>query len=369
MRRILLFLVLALALAACGEEATEPRQPPEPAATQTPLPTFAITPPPVLYVREGELFEQSGDAPARRLADLAEAGPALAAAAVDDEVLVLRERGLQRVKLEDGASDTIQSFEQPVLLGQLVPVEGGDRVIVQVVRDEPGAPFGFATRIAIFDGSSGTVRELLAADELTEYTTVQPLGLSADGNSLYLLPRGQDPSFVRLLEASLESGEIVADLPIEGEGEAALAPGGRRLAVTLRRLFPDASPEHIVALYDVTDQPPTRRMVSLPQASNLPTGLQWSPDGRFLYFALAAVDPSGQQPTLTSLLRLDVNSGDVVEVAKVDIADGQPVTISPNGEWLLLRAMTGEQATLVHLPTGATEPLTLPPTAIIAGWQ
>ncbi|MCZ7567341.1 MAG: hypothetical protein M5U01_01920 [Ardenticatenaceae bacterium] len=369
MRRLIVFLSLTLTLIGCGRSPTAPTPSPVPTSLpRTPLPPALMVPPPLLYVQGTTLFEQDAGAPPHRLVDLPDESAVLAAAAVHDTVLVLRERAIQRVRLADGSIDTILSFDRPVRFGQLVGGRDGDRAIYQAVANDPDAPFGFRTRIGVYD-ANGTVRDLPALTNLTEYTTLQPLGFSADGTSLYLLPRGQDPSFARVLVVSLKSGEVAADLPVEGEGEAVLAPGGRLLATTARRLFPDASPEQVIFLYGLTGQPPTRRMVSLPQASSPATGVLWAPDGRFMYFALRPRDPSTNQEASAGLWRLDVETGDVVLVAEVSDAGSQPAALSPNGEWLLMRTAAGEQAILIHLPTATPESFTLPATAIIAGWR
>jgi hypothetical protein len=46
-----------------------------------------------------------------------------------------------------------------------------------------------------------------------------------------------------------------------------------------------------------------------------------------------------------------------------------PTTISPDGQWLLLRAEMEDVAILVHVPTGASTAFTLPITAMVAGWR
>ena len=43
--------------------------------------------------------------------------------------------------------------------------------------------------------------------------------------------------------------------------------------------------------------------------------------------------------------------------------------LSPDGQWLLLRHVSRHMATLVHLPSGASESFALPGEAVVVGWR
>lgn len=105
----------------------------------------------------------------------------------------------------------------------------------------------------------------------------QPLGLSADGNSLYLLPWGQDPAFGHVLVVDLAEGQIEAELPVAGEIFAALSPDGRALVTTARRRRGETL-ETVLNFYELTSATPTLRALYLPRKPSHAWGLLWAPD-------------------------------------------------------------------------------------------
>lgn len=44
-------------------------------------------------------------------------------------------------------------------------------------------------------------------------------------------------------------------------------------------------------------------------------------------------------------------------------------TLSPDGQWLFLKPLSSDVATLVHLPSGASESFALPAAAVVVGWR
>lgn len=379
---ISLFVFFGILLSACQAGVEVPTRPPtkvtvtptasptvvppseSPASTMlsaTPILSFPAPPPPLLYIHQDKLLQRTESEAPRLLADLPDAGAVLDARRLNDVVLVLREQGLQRVRLADGSTDLLR-FNVPARSGALTP--DGIQAIYEVGVNDPQAEFGMGTRIKLYQVGTGKVQAVLYVTQ-----TVQVLGLTADGHGLYLLPRGQDPAIWGVLVAALESGAIEAELPIYGDLIASLAPNGRFIATT--------APQDILYLFDLASEPLKVHRVKFPNAPSHVRGLVWAPDGRLLYFSLLAgnfydYDPDNP-PTFYGLWRLHVESGVLSQVAALAEAENQPVTISPDGQWLLLRyvrkGMWTDTVTIVHLPSGASESFTLPVMAIVVGWH
>ncbi len=374
------FVFLGILLSACQLSVEVPTKTPTEASTipsasptaipptETPIPatptatstsSFGVSPPPWLYIYENKLFERTGGEAPRLLADLPHAGEVLDARAVGDTVLVLREQGLQQVKLGDGSTDLLR-FDVPAHSGALTA--DGTRVIYQQ------AQFGMGTHIVLYQVSTSKVQAVLSVGQDMDMLGMHVLGLTADGSGLYLLPRGQDPAFGHVLVAALKSGEIETELPIEGDPIASLAPNGRFIVTTM--------PQDTLNLYDLTMAPLKVHRLKLPNAPSHVRSLVWAPDGRLLYFSLLAgnfydYEPDNP-PAFYGLWRLDVESGTLSQVAAVAEIESQPVSISPDGQWLLLRyvrkGMWTDTATILHLPSGASESFALPAEAVVVGW-
>lgn len=326
------------------------------------MPSPGMSSPPLLYVYEGALFQQVPGGAPERLATLPDGGQNLAATVSGDTVLVLREQGLQRVSLADRGSDFVSLFDIPASAGQFIPMAEGSLVLYSVMVRDADAHFSVGTRIGLYQAGNEEAALYFAYD-------AQALGLTADGRGLYVLPRGQDSSFGRLLVASLDMGETESEQKVQGRVPAALSPDSRYLAMaTIRRTAPDER-EDVLAVYDLASQPLTQREVAFPHAPSHTRWLLWSPDSRFLYFVLWSghswADPTGSY----GLWCFDVESAELSRVADVSEPLMWPRLISPDGQWLLLTHETKDLAIMVHLPTGATETFALPPAAVTAGWR
>ena len=422
------FICLSMLLSGCQVGGTEaPTMPPAeatatrvapPAASASPeistptvpagTPTLspAAPPPPLLYIHQGTLMEQVGGGAPQRLMDLPDAGAVLSATRIDDVVLVLRSQGLQRVRLADGSSDLLLRFDLPARSGAIMLVDG-PRAIYQATVDVPQAEFSFGTRIGLYQVGTDTVQAVLSVAQ-----NIHILGLTADGRGLYLLPRGQDPGFGRMLVVALESGEIEAELPIRGEIFAMPSPNDRYLVTTAQRSVSDnGEVEGVLNLYDLASRPLTPRQVVLPHQPSHAWIPSWSPDSRSLYFLLRPGSPYDAPATSLGLWRLEVESGMLSQIAAGGEAEGQLLTLchdgewvvsgsldgtvrvwdvhtgremaraitlkgevyaralSPDGQWLLLRHVSRHMATLVHLPSGASESFALPSEAVVVGWR
>lgn len=329
-----------------------------PAGTPTLSP--AAPPPPLLYIHQGTLIEQVGDRASHHLADLPDVGTVLAATVIGDKVLVLREQGLQRVLLADGSSELLLRFDMPALYGALTPTADGAQAIYYAAVDDLTAEFSIGSRIGLYQAGSDAVRAALSYD-----SDVQPWGLTADGRGLYLLPRGQDPGFGRMLVVALESGEIEAELPIEGANFAMLSPNDRYLVTTAQRsVSDDGEVEGVLNLYDLASRPLTPRQVVLPHQPSHAEDLIWSSDSHSLYFMLRPGDLYDELGTSYGLWRLEVETGMLSQVVPGEPRRESRVTISSGGGWMLLRHSGSEMGTLINLETSAFEKVVLPPEAI-----
>lgn len=318
--------------------------------------------PPLLYIHEDTLFQQAPSGTLERLTDLPRMGKVLAATVSDDTVLVLREEGLQRVELTTGVADMVVRFDVPARSGLIMPMADGSRVLYSVMVRDADAHFSVGTRIGLYQAGKEEAALYFAYD-------AQALGVTTDGRGLYVLPRGQDSSFGRLLVVSLGTGETESEQAVEGLTPAALSPDSRYLAMTtIRHATPDER-EDVLAVYDLASQPLTPREVAYPHTPSHTRWLVWSPDSRFLYFVLWS-GRSWDDPTESyGLWRFDVKSGQLSQEAVVSEPQMWPRLVSPEGQWLLLQHESKGLAIIVHLPTGATESLTLPIMAVAAGWR
>ncbi len=356
---------------------TETPIPATPTATRTP--SFAVPPPPFLYIYENKLLERTGSQAPRLLADLPDAGEVLDARRFNDMVLISREQGLHQVRL----ADLVVRFDSSVRCGALMMKEG-NQVICQMYVDDPRAEFSTGTRISLYDIESGIIRTTVY------YTrTVSVVGLTGDGSGLYLIPVGQDPGFSRLLVAALDSGEIKAEYEVWGGESALLAPNKRFIATKGPNILP---------IFDLSSQPiehrevervimPSGRMgemtkvtlsikyrrVKFPNPPCFPVALWWSSDSHSLYFVLHPGNPWDELVGSYGLWRLDVESGTLSQMVA-----GQPdqepfATFGPDGQWVLLRHSGEDMATRMHLLTGAIEAFTLPAVAVetstVRGWE
>jgi sugar lactone lactonase YvrE len=338
-----------------------------PQATAAP-PTAQPTTVPVaeaelLYIDQGALFSQSatGGQP-RQLAAIQ--GTFLGAVVADDAVLVLLEDGIARIQLSDRTSERVVTFEAKAQGGSRLLA--ADNYVFYAARfDEGDAPFG-KTRVGYYNRTDGSTKQLLIVDGAAE-----PLGLTAQKDGLYLLPRGQDPAFGTVRVVDLASGQVSAELMVEGEGQAVLSPDGRVLAATARRFTTgDANDpgQDLIQLYDMTADPPTRQEIVPPQAPSAANSLFWSPDSRTLYFALGR----GTIYELTEsygLWRLDIASGQAAQVSDADLRNSWIDWISTDGTRAVVAHPQEVAPEVLDLTTGSVEPLAVPGTAFLVGWR
>ncbi|HNP88691.1 MAG TPA: hypothetical protein PKK78_21320 [Kouleothrix sp.] len=372
---------LGLVISACGTQAATPAPtsaplPPAtalptvaPAPTSVPLPNSAPEPtaqpvpvPELYYIDQGSVFAQAIDGMPRKVASLS--GTVLDATLVGDTLLVLRDTGLERIHLPDGAASTVQTFTPVAGPGSSLLLTRDQTIFYAAHVDDAQAVFG-KTLIGSYDVARGTATTLLTADG-----SARPLGLTPDGAGLYLLPVGGDPSFGQVQVIDVRTGAVRAELAVEGEGVPAVSPDGRRLVVPARRFSasdPNAEPASLLYLYDLTQQPVTRQEIVPPQAPSAANSLFWSPDSRAFYFALGA----GNIYELTTSYGLwvyDIASSKASKLADVDVLNTFFGGQTHSDVALLRRTMT-QESQLIDLATGAATPFAIAPSAMIAGWR
>ncbi len=378
-----LVLLLALGLSACGGSpgTASPTAPAATSAATTAATTAATsaatsaattaatsvatsvpaTEAELLYIDQGVLYAWRGDGEPERLGDVP--GTVFAAALAGDNLLVLNEQGVLRIKLADGSQKLVLSAPSPVQFGSLLRSSDGSAVIYAAVVADPSAPFG-STLVGRYRAADDTVQPLLTADRVA-----QPLGLSRDGTLLYVLPRGQDPAFGTVQAVALDSGTIAAELPVQGEGIAVLSPDGRYILATARRLSGDANDPgtDLLYLYDLTAANISPRELTLPRAPSATNSIVWAPDSSAAYLALGAGNIYALSESY-GLWRLDIASDEATQVSDVDVLESRLELINPAGTSVLLRQNSGA-AVLIDVNSGATTTLPIPPTAIVAGWR
>ena len=378
MKRLYLLpaLGLALALSGCGTQSPTAQPTGLPAATAAPaqptaLPAPTSVPEPtaqpaslpeLYYVDQNAVFAQAIGGAARSVATIE--GSVLSTALSGDTLLVLRDSGIERVHLPDGATSTVLTFESPAQPSSSLLATSDGRIFYAARVEDPNAVFG-KTTIGVYDAAGGAIKALQTVDG-----SARPLGLTPDGTGLYVLPVGGDPSFgqVRVIDAA--SGANRAELAVEGEGMAVVSPDGRMLAVTARRFSasdPNAEPDSLIYLYDLTQQPAKRTEIVPPQAPSAANNLFWSPDSRALYFALGAGNIYELKQSY-GLWAYDVAAGKAAKLSDVDVLNTY-VTGSAASTIALLRATTSSGSQLIDLATGAPTPFAIAPSAMVAGWR
>jgi hypothetical protein len=318
--------------------------------------------PELYYIDQGSVFAQAIDGMPRKVASLS--GTVLDATLVGDTLLVLRDTGLERIHLPDGAASTVQPFTPVAGPGSSLLLTRDQTIFYAAHVDDAQAVFG-KTLIGSYDVARGTATTLLTADG-----SGRPLGLTPDGAGLYLLPVGGDPSFGQVQVIDVRTGAVRAELAVEGEGVPVVSPDGRRLVVPARRFSasdPNAEPASLLYLYDLTQQPVTRQEIVPPQAPSAANSLFWSPDSRAFYFALGA----GNIYELTTSYGLwvyDITSSKASKLADVDVLNTFFGGQTHSDVALLRRTMT-QESQLIDLATGAATPFAIAPSALIAGWR
>jgi hypothetical protein len=306
-------------------------------------------------------MEQVGSNAPKPIIDLPELGSIKNAILVGETIYLLCEQGIQRIYPSEGISDILLPFNTPMLAGELIFAAGYSRIIYYSTDNWQ------KTLVGYYDLDQDIVHPAFSLPQ-----NLHILGMTEDGQGLYALPVGQDPEFGKILLLDLGQENITRELPVQGIMYATLAPDTRRLATFAQRMDSTGQLESVINLYDLPSLPLTPpRVFPLPKTPSHVGfgGLHWSPDSQRLYFML--VENIYEAPATTSygLWRLDVESEATDQVAPISDPVYHTVSISSDGEWIVLMHETKDEAILVQLQTGAFESFSVPVHAIVAGWR
>jgi hypothetical protein len=347
--------------------APEPTRAPAPTAAPIPtsVPEPTATPAPtaeLFYVDQNKVYAQPIGGAARQVADIP--GEVLDAAVAGDMLLVLRAEGLVRVDLPNGTSTTVAKFKAPARAGSRLLATRDAKIFYAAWMDDPDKAFG-NTQIGYYDVAAANVKPLILVDG-----GAAPLGLTPNGDGMYLLPLGGDPAFVRIQVVDLASGKVRADLAVEGEGMPVVSPDGRFLVTTARRFSasdPNAEPDSLLYLYDLTAQAPKARVITPPKAPSAATYPFWAPDSSAFYFALGTGNIYELKDSY-GLWSYSVAADKAAQVADVNVLNSFFAEVNPAGQVLQRQTMQASSQ-LVDLASGKPTPFAIAPNAIVAGWR
>jgi len=353
------FWVFCLALSACVAPIS-----PSIALTPTNIPAASkeLTPPALLYIADNQLYEQQTNGTALISNNLGEAGNVLDAVRVKDTVFVLREKGLQRIEINTGKTKMAVKFDKVPLFGELARTSNDHVLLYSTAWESACSSTGIGATIGLYQIDQDISREVFVKDE----GMIKPLGLTTDQQSIYGLPLGCDPEFDRFWLISIDQGQITKELQTSdatnkeyGEAYAALSPDTHFLAfTTLHRTEPEDPPNYRLSIYDLNSL--TIKRYELPSPSSYGDGLLWSPGSQKLYFILNPGAPYDDSSESHGLWSLDIHTGVFSPVTGVDTRFIHLVTISTDGQWILLQPETEPSVTYVHVPTGEQLVIKLP---------
>jgi len=178
---------------------------------------------------------------------------------------------------------------------------------------------GYIYKYDVRKGAAEKVTIQLADDNVwsrTEYRSgnlaINGYSLSPDGKRVLMVARGD------IFSLPAEKGPVVniSRSPGSHEREAEWSPDGSRIA-----WFSDASGEYEVYTAPADNMTQATRLTSF--GEGYPTNLQWSPDGKKLYFSTLHWD----------VYELDVDSKALTRIIVGENAAIRAFTLSPDGAW------------------------------------
>lgn len=295
----------------------------------------------VYYISNNQLYLQQPGGQPQALLVLPDLGPVKDALKVEDDIFVLHERGLQKVSLADRSVDFVEQFPNVTINGRLFADINQEMLIYAI--DE---------RVELYHLRRQTTSEVLyQSDEISQPSFFVPLGLSADGTKLYLMPRGGDPEFPEVWVLTLNNGEV-KPFSIGIGTLAALSPNSRYLAIASTHFVELELPlEYKLTLFDLASPQTPGHILTLPNSPSHSRGLIWSPDSQKLYFLLRPGAPY-DEPTTSGLWRFEIGSETFSQIANVEDPTLHFVSLNSDGEWALLMPETGFSITLVRIDSG-----------------
>ena len=331
-----------------------PSATPQPASTQTAAPLSEDIPP-TLYIKGpvngyASLVRQVG-AEIQQIASLSEIRQVNDAMRVGHTVLVLTDSALLAVDLENGQVETVEGLPPEYFIGALIPSPNQEKVILIV---------GFGTQpsdgglMLEYSPETRSLKPLSPVNDIFPYTSfLRPVGLT-DDNLLYMIPLGGDASFIEILRYGLENRQTsVLDVG-SSEFDAAVSPDGHFLVTHGVDLSnPSTDPlTRGIRLISLQADPQPNHWIELPFYPSRPVGpLLWSPDSRFVYFS---IDPTQAEVGDISygIWKLDVQTMEVSLVVENEWVWSHPITLSEDGQWLLLWPEFDQEYIAVNLTTG-----------------
>ncbi|MCG8349179.1 MAG: hypothetical protein MI924_15530 [Chloroflexales bacterium] len=342
-------LCVALAiLAACNGLSSSPN------AAPTSVSGSAETPPALLYLKDGGWYERVDGSTTRRISQhpvgtAPASGTVIASTVVDDTLVVLYSLGrIEQIALTDGAELSAVGFAEPALSAQLTVLPDNARMIYTALIDDPNAQFGQGTLIGIYDLASNMVQAFSPFDQ-----SILLIGVSVDGNNLYLLPRGQDPAYGTVQVFGIASGQIEGEIEVRGYGAPHLAPNGQRLVTV--------DEAGVASLYDLAAASPAPQQIPTPDPSGHVCQSDWSADSRSIYLTVCAGNLARMTGTLSSstgLWRFDVETAELTRIS-AGVQDQQPFVTS-NGTQLLFWHSGTQEANLIDMAAGSIQSVSLP---------
>ena len=335
------------------------------ASTYAPSTRNGLTPPSLLYLTENRLYQRQPDGTTLMIASLGDEGDVMSAIKLKDTVFVLRKKGLQRVELEGGKTEMVVWFDSMPLSGELIRTSNDSVVLYSIALDSGCSSTGIGSMLGLYQIDNYASRLFFAKDE--HY--IQPLGLTADQQSVYGLPRGCDPEFGEFWLISTDKGEITSKLLIweatskeTSEGRTpALSPDARFLAFgTSCYVEAENSVRYGLSIYDLDNITIERHELPNPP-SHIWDGLLWSPNNQRLYFMLNPGLLYDEPSNSYGLWNLDIQTGIFSQVTSLHNPYMHFVSISSDGQWILLLPEALQSVTYVHLPTGEQVAISLPP--------
>ena len=318
-----------------------------------------------LYIVGNKIFEQAGNHLLGEIMVLPEAGNILYSIISGEIVLVLREQGIQRANLYNKTVDMIFPFDKSAQSGNMLLAPYSSKTFFSFIENNPTGAFGRVTRIGIYDLNQNVVKQIADFPQ-----SMWLLGLTQDNDGAYLLPVGQDPDFGMMYLFDIQAKKIDQELSIQGTGYASLSPDANFLIFAAFHQANDNRLEPSLNLYDLSYQPisPPRTFL-LPDTLSQVRGFLWSPNSRNLYFLFLPADITYQPETIDGLWKLSIESGGMSQVASVNDPGYHTISISSQGNWILLKHESKNEAILIDVPSGDEYQINIPANAIFVGWQ
>ncbi len=293
-----------------------------------------------LYVQGGLLWRQFGDGRTEMAAAITGDDGLLDAAQAEGCVVVLRESGLQALRLTDGQMTELQEFDARALFGELLVADGTDRVAYSVSSGE-------RSELGVFD-----VKDNLRSPLIEGADYLKLIGFTSGNEILYAIPRGQDPEFGSVLRIDTSTEEAVS-LPVEGVEFAAVSPTNETLVTAAARPAADSGSLRFgLSLYEAPDEQLPPEWIDLPMPPSHAFGLLFSDDGRSLDFVLRSDTPYDRAVTAYGLWRLDIASRGFSRLAELPQPWLHILGEVRAGNGVILGAETGDQVVVVDRESG-----------------